>query len=164
MLQRFAHADDLPAIVAIYNATIASREATADLEPVSVASRLAWFAEHTPDRRPLWVMEVNGEIAGWMSFSDFHPRFAYAHTAEISIYLRTDMRNKGLGTAFLRQAIANAPQLGVHSLVGLIFRHNHASLKLFDTFGFQRWGLLPRVALLDQIERDLVIVGKRLVD
>lgn len=96
-----------------------------------------------------------------MSFSDFHPRPAYAHTAEISIYLRTDMRAKGLGSAFLRFAIASAPQCEVHSLVGLIFSHNRSSLKLFDAFGFQHWGLLPRIALLDQTERDLVIVGKR---
>lgn len=159
---RLAQFEDLAAIVAIYNETIPSREVTADLDAVTVASRLAWFAEHTPVRRPIWVVEVEGQIAGWMSFSDFHPRPAYAHTAEISIYLRTDMRGKGLGSAFLRFAIASAPQLEVHSLVGLIFGHNHSSLKLFDAFGFQHWGMLPRVALLDQTERDLLIVGKRI--
>lgn len=93
-LQRIAQLDDLPAIVAIYNDTIASREATADLEPVTVVSRFARFAEHTSERRPLWVMEVDGEFVGWISFSDFHPRTAYAHTVEISIYLRADMRKK----------------------------------------------------------------------
>lgn len=159
---RFAQLDDLAAIVAIYNETIPSREVTADLEAVSVASRLAWFAEHTPSHRPIWVVEVDGQIAGWMSFSDFHPRPAYAHTAEISIYLRADMRGKGLGSAFLRFAIASAPQLEVHSLVGLIFSHNHSSRRLFDAFGFQHWGMLPGVALLDQTERDLLIVGKRI--
>lgn len=159
---RFAQLDDLAAIVAIYNQTVPSREVTADLEPVSVASRLAWFDQHTPTRRPIWVVEVGDQIAGWMSFSDFHPRPAYAHTAEISIYLRADMRAKGLGSAFLQFAIASAPQCEVHSLVGLIFSHNRSSLKLFDAFGFQHWGLLPGIALLDQTERDLVIVGKRI--
>jgi phosphinothricin acetyltransferase len=163
-LPRFAQADDLSAIVAIYNDTIASREVTADLAPVSVASRLAWFAEHTPERRPLWVLEADGAIGGWMALSDFHPRAAYRHTAEVSIYLRADMRGKGLGTAFLRHAIDCAPALDIHHLVGLIFGHNRASLKLFESFGFQRWGVLPGVATLDQIERDLVIVGKRLTE
>jgi phosphinothricin acetyltransferase len=27
--------------------------------------------------------------------------------------------------------------------------------------GFSRWGHLPRVAVLDGVERDLVIVGRR---
>ncbi len=34
---------DLPAIVAIYNATIPGRMVTADTEPVSVDSRQPWF-------------------------------------------------------------------------------------------------------------------------
>lgn len=33
--------DDLPAIVAIYNSTIESRQSTADLQPVTVAERQA---------------------------------------------------------------------------------------------------------------------------
>jgi L-amino acid N-acyltransferase YncA len=40
---RDATLDDLPAIVAIYNSTVPSRQVTADLEPVSVESRLPWF-------------------------------------------------------------------------------------------------------------------------
>ena len=41
-----AQREDLPEIVAIYNSTVASRQATADLQPVSVAEREAWFAAH----------------------------------------------------------------------------------------------------------------------
>ena len=74
---RIAKAEDLPAIVAIYNSTIPSRLVTADTEMVSVASRQKWFDEHDPSRRPLWVLEQNklndGSIAsggasilGWM--------------------------------------------------------------------------------------------------
>jgi hypothetical protein len=34
---------------------------------------------------------------------------------------------------------------------------------LFGEFGFERWAMLPRVAVLDGIERDLIIVGLRVV-
>jgi len=71
---RLARFDDLPAIVAIYNSTVASRMVTADTEPVSVASRHAWFAEHTPEKRPLWVLESNAGILGWLSYSNFYGR------------------------------------------------------------------------------------------
>ncbi len=47
------------------------------------------------------------------------------------------------------------------AIVGLIFAHNEPSLKLFERFGFKRWGLLPGVARLDGVERDLVVVGRR---
>lgn len=158
---RLATRADLPRIVAIYNSTIASRMVTADLEPVSVESRERWFAEHQ-GRRPLWVVEVDGEMAGWLSFSDFHSRPAYSRTAELSIYLDEAFRGRGLGRYLLEQAIAAAPGLEVDSLVGLIFGHNAPSLALFERYGFQRWGDLPRVAVLDGVERDLIIVGRRL--
>jgi L-amino acid N-acyltransferase YncA len=32
-------------------------------------------------------------------------------------------------------------------------------LGLFGQLGFERWGLLPRVALLDGVQRDLTIMG-----
>ncbi len=159
---RLASVDDLPAIVAIYNSTIPSRQVTADIEPVSVASRLNWFNQHTADKRPIWVAEENGQMLGWLSYSNFNARAAYTHTAEISIYLAQEARGKGLGAYFLREAIAFAPMLDIHTLVGLIFAHNEPSLKLFARFGFERWANMPRVATLDGVERDLVIVGKRI--
>lgn len=158
---RLARREDLDAIVAIYNSTIASREVTADTEPVSVASRQAWFDEHTPDRRPLWVAERDGEVLGWLSYSSFYGRPAYSGTAELSIYIREKARGQGLGRYLLGQAIACAPALDVRTLLGFVFGHNQASLKLFEAFAFERWADMPRVAMLDGVERDLVIVGKR---
>ncbi|WP_019141015.1 GNAT family N-acetyltransferase [Noviherbaspirillum massiliense] len=160
---RLARFEDLPAVVAIYNSTIPSRQVTADTEPVSVESRHAWFTDHAPGRRPLWVAEREGTVIGWLSFSNFYGRPAYSGTAELSIYIHESERGKGLGKYFLGEAIAQAPKIAVHTLLGFIFGHNLPSLKLFEQFGFERWAHLPRVARLDGIDRDLVIVGKRVV-
>jgi L-amino acid N-acyltransferase YncA len=148
---RDATLDDLPAIVAIYNSTVPSRQVTADLEPVSVESRLTWFHAHGPQKRPLWL-----------SFSDFYGRPAYLRTAEVSIYLDESARGKGLGKQLLAASLEAAPALGIDTVLGFIFGHNDASLRLFRGFGFDTWGSLPRVAVLDGVERDLVILGKRL--
>ncbi len=160
---RIATQHDLAAIVAIYNSTVASREVTADTNEVSVASRQAWFDAHSPDIRPLWVLEPEegGDIAGWLSFSDFYGRPAYAGTAELSIYLHVDARGHGLGNYCLALAQDQAPRLGVHTLLGFIFGHNKPSLGLFAKAGFEQWAQLPKVAVLDGIERDLLILGKR---
>jgi L-amino acid N-acyltransferase YncA len=166
-VHRIAQHDDLHAIVDIYNSTIASREVTADTEPVTVASRAAWFAEHTPARRPLWVIHAREdkspapEVLGWLSYSNFYGRPAYAGTAEVSIYIAEVWRGKGVGRYCLEQAVEFAPQIGVHTLLGFIFGHNVPSLQLFAKFGFDTWANLPRVANLDGLERDLIIVGKR---
>ena len=157
----------LPLIVDIYTSTVASREVTADTEPVTVASREHWFAEHTPARRPLWVIHAaddgaaKPEVLGWMSYSNFYGRPAYSGTAELSIYIAHAWRGKGIGGYCLAQAIECAPNIAVHTLLGFIFGHNAASLALFAKFGFATWATLPRVANLDGIERDLIILGKR---
>ena len=166
---RDATLEDLPEIVAIYNSTVASREVTADLTPVTVESRVAWFHAHGPDKRPLWVVERDGQhgaaagkrIAAWLSFSDFYGRPAYARTAELSIYLDESARGQGLGKRLVALALDAAPALGIDTLLGFIFGHNAASLALFRRCGFHDWGLLPRVAVLDGVERDLVILGRR---
>ena len=158
---RLATAADLPAIVAIYNATIPSRLVTADLEPVTVASRAAWFAAHQRAERPLWVLEREGMLAAWLSFSSFYGRPAYDGTAEISVYVAERQRRRGLGGALVDEAVRRAPGFGLHTLLGFIFGHNAPSLALFEARGFACWGTLPRVAVLDGVGRDLVIVGLR---
>lgn len=158
---RQARAADLPAIVEIYNDTVASRLVTADLEPVSVDSRRSWFESHGSATRPLWVVEQQGRVAAWLSFSDFYGRPAYAATAEISVYVAAHCRRQGIASALLQRAVQAAPDCGLRTLLGFIFGHNEPSLQLFARAGFGRWGNLPRVARLDEIERNLVLMGLR---
>jgi len=157
---RDATIDDLPAIVAIYNTSVPTRMVTADLEPVTVDSRQKWFDEHSPNHRPLWVAQDGKQIIGWISYSSFYGRPAYHATCEVSIYLAPEHRRRGLGTQLVQRCVEHAPRIKVTSLVGLIFGHNEPSLRLFEKMGFSRWGHLPRIALLDGVERDLVIVGR----
>jgi phosphinothricin acetyltransferase len=153
---------DLPAIVAIYNATIPGRMATADIVPVSIESRAGWFRAHTPTHRPIWVAEVDRRVAGWLSFQSFHGRPAYHRTAEVSVYVADGYRHRGIGRRLVDEAIRRGPALDLATLLGLVFGHNEPSLRLFETSGFARWGCLPRVAVLDGAEHDLVILGRRL--
>ncbi len=162
MTIRDAREADLPAIVAIYNSIIPGRMVTADLEPVTVASRLPWLEAHHPERRPVWVAEEDDRVIGWLSFDTFYARAAYDGTAMIAIYVEEARRRTGLGHLLLDRALAHAPKLGVHTLLGYIFAHNEPSLRFFAKFGFERWAHLPRIASLDGIERDLIIVGRRL--
>lgn len=162
MTLRDATEVDLPAIVEIYNSTIASRMVTADLEPVTVESRRPWFAAHQTPAHPLWVLcDASGAVCAWLSFDTFYARAAYDGTAMIGIYVAPSHRRHGLGRSLLVSAIERAPALGLHSLLGYIFGHNEPSLRLFESHGFTRWGHLPRIAVLDGVARDLIIVGRR---
>jgi len=77
--------------------------------------------------------------------------------------LHPDVRQRrGVGKRLLQEAMAHGPQLGIHSLVGLIFGHNQPSIALFRAAGFERWGLLPGVARVDETPRDLTIFGRHI--
>lgn len=156
-----AAADDLPRIIEIYNSTIPSRLVTADIEPVTIESRLSWFHAHTPDSRPIYIIKDGDEISGWISFESFYGRPAYAKTAEVSIYLDASIRGKGFGSAALSYVISKCPGLGIENLLAFIFGHNEPSIRLFQKFGFEQWALLPEVAELDGIKRNLVILGRK---
>lgn len=165
---RDAQERDLPRIVEIYNIAVATRTCSCDLEPVPVASRRDAFLEHTPDHRPFWVAEDAAQpeqgVVGYLSFHHFmNERPGYFITADIAIYLHPCCQGQGLGRFLLERAIERAPALGIETLTATIFASNTASVALFQKLGFETWGRMPRVARLEGVEKDLVLVGRRIV-
>lgn len=162
-LHRLATREDLPAIVDIYNSVIPERSATCDLEPITVASREAWFAESDPQRHPIWVGHMPGKpevVTGYVSLEPFlNGRRGYDVTADLALYLHPDHRGSGQGAHLLSHAIARAAELGFRTIATTIFASNERSLRLFRAHGFQEWGRLPAVADLDGRPEDVVFVG-----
>ena len=153
---------DLPAIINIYNDAIATRMATAQLDPVTLEERRDWLRQHSPERHPFWVLEIDDQIAGWLSLKSFLPRCAYRGVEEVSVYVDEKFRRRGVARTLLGESIARARSLEIRAMVGLIFAHNDSSLKLFAQLGFKKWGHLPRIARLDNHQRDVAIVGRHL--
>ena len=159
---RFATEADLPGIVGIYNASIPGRLATADTQPVTLDERRAWFTGFNAERRPLWVAEHRAEMLGWLGLRSFYGRPAYHRTVEVAVYVAPQAARQGIGRALLNHAIAESPPRGIATLLAFVFGHNGPSVSLFSQAGFGEWGRLPQVAELDGVERDLLILGRRL--
>lgn len=161
MLIRHARMDDLPAIVEIYNQAIPSKQSTGDTQPVRVEDRLAWFAEHHPKQHPIFIADVDGQVAGWCSLSPYRPgRAALRFTAEISYYLAPAYHRRGIGTALIEHVVAACPALQIKHLFAIVLEGNQASLKLLQKMGFEQWGYLPRVADFDGSEIGHVYYGR----
>lgn len=158
---RHATADDLEQVVAIYNATVPGRMATADTDPVTVQSRRNWFHAHEPHSRPLYVAEADGRVAAYLSFRNFYGRPAYHITAELGLYVHDDFRRRGLGSLLLQHGIEQARSLGIENMLAFVFAHNTPSIGFFQKHGFERWGLLPSVAELDGRCVDLAVLGRK---
>ena len=157
---RHAEASDLPAIVAIYNTSIPGRMATADTEAVTVEQREQWFREFR-EERPIWVFEADGHIRGWLGLRSFYGRPAYHRTVESTVYVAPEHQREGVARKLLAHAIDECPALGIANILAFVFAHNMPSVTLFEAHGFGRWGLLPKICELDGVERDVLILGRR---
>ena len=169
--------EDLSEILLIYNQSIAGKQATANLEPVTYEERAAWFAEHIDSTtRPIYVVRMlesaiedgmqkeGASIVAWGSFSDLYARPAYHISSEISIYIHNDYHGQGLGSLLVRWMLQQAPSLGIRNVAALIFAHNQPSLGLFGKLGFEQWGLMPKVCDMDGFIADVVMLGKSVID
>lgn len=168
-----ASQNDLSEILAIYNQSIAGKQATANLTHVTCEEREAWFDEHLNSAtRPIYVVRAvatAGEsaeqtasalIVAWGSYSDLYARMAYHISSEISIYLHQDYHGQGLGSSLMRWMMTQAPSLGINNIVALVFAHNQPSLGLFRKFGFEQWGYMPKVCDMQGFIADVVMLGK----
>ena len=159
---RIAKIEDLGSIVEIYNQAIAVGQKTADLTPVSVEERKAWFEAHPADKYPILVAEQDDTILGYLTLSAYRPgRMALRHTAEVSYYVHFDHHQKGVASKLLQQAIEMCPALHIKTLFAILIDSNEASLRLLEKFGFERWGHLPRVAEFDGVEYGHYYYGLR---
>ena len=158
---RAATAADLPAIVAIYNASIPGRMSTADTEPVTVVQREEWFSGFDAKSRPLWVYEADGAVLGWLGLRSFYGRPAYRRTVESAVYVDPAHQRAGIARRLLEHALAECPKLGIANVLAFVFAHNMPSVTLFEAHGFGRWGFLPKVCEMDGKEHDLLILGRR---
>jgi len=142
---RLATIADLPAINEIYNHYVLHCTCTYQTEPETLADRQAWFRDHSPDRYPVIVAEIDDCVVGWGSLSKFRPRAAYAPTAEPSVYINHEFLGRGLGRKLLVDLIARAKAAGFHSLIGGSSADQPASIALQESLGFVRVAHLKEV-------------------
>lgn len=159
---RLATTADQPRIVEIYNQAIATKGSTADLAPMTVAQRQPWFQEFSPEHFPLWVIERNHQVVGFVGLEPYSDRVAYAQTAEIAIYLASEAQGHYLGGQAIDWAESAGKRLGITAIISRIFGHNQASRHLFERKGYEHWGHLPGIADMAGFTADLEVYGKHL--
>ncbi|MEV0294935.1 N-acetyltransferase family protein [Nocardia sp. NPDC050710] len=143
---RDARDSDLPAILEIHNANIATSTAIWDTEQVELDERRTWFEARTAADMPIVVAELDGEVAGYASYGQWRPKSGYRYSVENSVYVADRFHRRGLATALLTELITRATQSGrVHAMIAAIESGNTGSITLHERFGFVIVGQLPEV-------------------
>ena len=148
--------DDWPAVREIYQAGIATGEATFE---TTTPDWEAWDAGHLDEHR--LVARVGGQVVGWAALAPVSDRCAYAGVAEDSIYVAPGGQGRGVGRALLAALVASAERGGIWTVQTGIFPENQASIRLHQACGFRVVGLRERLGQLNGRWRDVVLLERR---
>ena len=143
---REATAEDAAALLSVYRPYVEQTAITYEYE-VPTVEEFRQRILHTLQRYPYLIAERNGEALGYAYAGAFHPRAAYAWCAELSIYLRMDMRGRGLGRRLYEELTSRLTRMGILNLESCIActeREDeyltNASVRFHERMGFRPVG------------------------
>jgi phosphinothricin acetyltransferase len=142
---RPAQADDLDALVEIYNHYVTTTHFTFDTAPYTVATRRPWFDQFDGARHRCMVLERDAAVLGYANSAPLKPKAAYATSVEVSIYLAPGVTGAGLGAALYAELFAALDTQDVHRAYALIALPNAPSVAFHQRFGFSAVALLHEV-------------------
>jgi L-amino acid N-acyltransferase YncA len=147
---------DWTAVERIYAEGIATGDATFETAPPT-------WEEFDRDRLPghRLVATENGEVVGWAALMPTSSRACYAGVVEHSVYVGEGARGRGIGKALMHALIAGAETDGLWTIQTSIFPENEASVALHESLGFRAVGRRERIAQLDGVWRDTILLERR---
>jgi len=147
---------DWPAVKAIYEQGIATKLATFE---TSAPVWSEWDAAYLEEHR--LVAEEGGEVLGWAALLPTSRRPCYAGVTEDSVYVAEHARGRGVGRALLDRLLVDADRAGIWTIQASVFADNVASIEFHKRCGFRVVGTRERIAQLDGVWRDTVLLERR---
>lgn len=165
---RDATSADAGAICAIFNESIALRDATADLEPKDSAffealmnklvEREGYLILCPAPDSPLAPPPEYYGILGWGAIKRLSDRKGYDYACETSVYLWRRFSGQGYGTMLKRALIERAREWGYHYLYARMYATNEASIRTNLRFGYEIIGRQREVIWLEGQWRDNILM------
>lgn len=159
---RFATLNDIPAIREIYNQGIEDRVATLETRLRTDEDMKEWLINRSDQHRVLVIQDDAKIVHAWASLNVFNSRCCYSGVVDISVYVRRNMRGKGLGKILLQNLIGVAREQGFHKLVLSTFKFNEAGQQLYKSVGFREVGTYIQQGILDGKWIDVTIMERLL--
>jgi L-amino acid N-acyltransferase YncA len=134
---RTVNLEDAAQIAEIYNYYIKNTHQTFETEVLSadeMGERIAKIVEDYP----YLVAEYEGEIYGYAYATQFKMRQAYEFSAEVSIYVKSDAKQKGIGTRLYEKLFEELKETDVHAIIAGISLPNDGSVKFHEKLGFTK--------------------------
>ncbi len=149
-------ADDWPAVRAIYEEGIATGNATFQ---TGAPTWTDWDTSHLADCRLLGV--AANQIVGWAALSRVSDRCVYAGVAEVSVYVASAARGRGIGFRLLDALVRRSEEHGLWTLQAGIFPENQPSIVVHNRCGFRIVGRRERLGQMNGRWRDVLLLERR---
>ena len=147
---------DAAAVLAIYADGLATGLATFE---TAVPPWDIWQQKHHASCR--LVARSNAGVMGWAALSPVSLRPVYRGVAEVSIYIAKPARGQGVGKRLLQALVTASETAGFWTLQASLFPENRASLAIHISNGFRIVGRRERIAQLDGVWRDTLLLERR---
>jgi L-amino acid N-acyltransferase YncA len=156
-----------PEVRRIYGEGLATADATFETELPEWAK---WDTSHRKDCRLIAVDPAAGNertdspevrVLGWAALSPVSARYVYRGVAEVSVYVTSNARARGVGTALLQALIRESEAAGIWTLQAGIFPENTGSIALHKACGFYEVGVRRRIGKLGETWRDVLLLERR---
>jgi phosphinothricin acetyltransferase len=145
---RDAVLDDAPAIARIYEHYVRTTCFTFEEVAPTPDEISARMGKVIAAGLPYCVAEGNSAVIGYAYASPFHARSAYRYSIENSVYVASDQRGQGIGSALMERLISRCTALGYRQMVALIGdKGNGTSARLHERLGFKPVGTLSAIGL-----------------
>ena len=118
-----------------------------------------WDKAHIQSGRLIAVDE--GRIIGWAALSPVSDRCVYGGVAEVSVYVSSTARGKGVGKELLRNLVENSELNHFWTLQAGIFPENKASIRIHQENGFRIIGTREKIGQMKGVWRDTVLLERR---
>jgi L-amino acid N-acyltransferase YncA len=148
--------EDWPEVERIYSEGIATGQATFETAPPTWE---AWNASHLD--APRLVACDEARVVGWAALSPVSSRCVYGGVAEVSVYVSTASRRRGIGMLLLAHLIRESEGRGIWTLQAGIFPENGASVAIHRKAGFTEVGRRERIGKLQGRWRDVLLLERR---
>lgn len=138
MIVRPAVSDDAVQAAYIYNHYIATSHATFELDPIDGREMLRRMESGWDAGYPFLVCEEGSGVCGYAFASSHRGRPAYAHTVEVSVYVKPGNDGQGIGTKLYDSLLSELETDGFHTVIAGISLPNEDSVRLHEKFGFEK--------------------------
>ncbi len=135
----------LPEILEIFNEAILNTTSLYEYKLRTMEDMIKWFEGKVQGNFPrIGLFNEAQTLVGFGTYGSFRTKPAYKYTVEHSVYVRADMRGKGLGKKILKEIIDCAVKENYHAIVAGIDADNKISILLHEKLGFQHAGTIKQ--------------------